>query len=159
MAVAPHPHDLVPRRSYRAALIAGATLNFVRRAAEHAPHIASVGVFLRGLAAELARTKKPNNSIRTLKDAWARYRSVAHLWAGVGYLSADSDVSHLAYFLAVAEDTRRWGETYIPRHGREPVLDAAATWKVPPDLRLPRMVCEISPPRRTTLLMVARGKK
>ncbi|SUS07329.1 hypothetical protein DF3PB_4120008 [uncultured Defluviicoccus sp.] len=45
------------------------------------------------------------------------------------------------------------------RHGREPVLDPAITWKMPGGFRLPEVNFQVRPPRSYTLVMVSRARK
>jgi hypothetical protein len=99
------------------------------------------------IAAELVRQQKGRASKPTLIKMWHKYSAVAHLYGAfqaVRNVSAPTDgprfpcsVDALPMFLAAAEALRRWGESFTPTKGVFPLLAAARTWRVPPNLKLP----------------------
>lgn len=68
---------------------------------------------------------------------WPKYRSVAHLWAAFKcsadlYRQPAWEPENLWGFLALAERIAEVGEAFVPAGATAPVLDPAATWRVPP---------------------------
>lgn len=131
--------------------IAGELLLIVLNLAAYAPHQASLrrarDLFSREQT-EIAASERP------LKQAWSRFKSVAHL-AGALRLHHDAlrrgdeqlepmNPATLPNFLAVAEALRIAGTRHRPPIGRtgsrlspRTTLDPAATWRTPSDLTLP----------------------
>ena len=109
---------------------------------------------LRSASQKLDGRAKFNLSVDRVKNDWKDFRPVAHLWAAffcsfmlphindknlLGHEVMSSDLPH---FLAVAEDYRRFGESWVSkRSGRgrytARLLDPGATWKVPASYGLP----------------------
>jgi hypothetical protein len=67
---------------------------------------------------------------RTQRNLWQRTMPAAHLWAAGLERPIPGD-GRLADWLAETEEIRRKGEAFVPRHGHEPVLDPAHTWRLP----------------------------
>jgi hypothetical protein len=77
-------------------------------------------------------------------EAWAAYKSVAHLFAANILLHADpaaaplrssdggfSVFAGLPYVLKVAQELQDFGLSAVPRGRRVPLLDPGQTWRVP----------------------------
>jgi hypothetical protein len=83
---------------------------------------------------------------------WPQYRSVAHLWAAHRHIVYEQLAAHgnsaaypfpcsaanLSYFLAVAEEFRRLGETTKTKQAPGTVLRANESVRLPADLPLPK---------------------
>jgi hypothetical protein len=67
---------------------------------------------------------------RTQQNLWQQMMPAAHLWANAVQRPIPGD-ARLGDWLLVAEETRLAGETFIPRHGHEPVLDPVQVWRLP----------------------------
>lgn len=106
-------------------------------------------------------------------DFWTKYKSVAHLWAAYHELSGDSpedilteknipiSLDNFPLFLSVAENYRKWGETYEKKRGNKTqkyILDKNETWKVPPDYPLGNVIGDI-PPLDSWSIEILKGKK
>ncbi|MGD0074356.1 MAG: hypothetical protein ABSD31_08415 [Candidatus Binataceae bacterium] len=146
--------------------IAGDLLLLVVTAALRAPEHASLARAIRVLTEDQARGRthggrKVAASPRSVRDAWSRFKSVAHLCAawrlygdggpGLEQLAPISNDT-LPNFLAAAEIFRSLGEAHHAPSGckgtkfyRESLLSPAETWKVPPDLILPELSLGVPP--------------
>ena len=145
--------------------VAGDILLFVLNAALYSPKHASVARATAVWCQDQARgqTQKGGRvaaSPRSVKTAWSRFKSVAHLCGAYSLFQNDqiaaldpTDPKTLRTFLAVAEALRERGELHHPPSGRKnskpsrmSTLDTAATWKTPADLVLPKPVVFSIPP-------------
>lgn len=95
--------------------------------------------------AETMRTAGTTNSSdsaqQMLKRAWRRYCPGAHIIAAWRLLNvpgplAVRDEEAFIKLSSLAEHIRRQAEAFIPPHGRHPILDPVATWKLPGNLPL-----------------------
>jgi|SRR5918999_5011968 hypothetical protein len=67
---------------------------------------------------------------RTQRAIWQAMLPAAHLWATSLQHPIPPD-DRLAGWLSIAEEIRRKGETFVPHHGHEPLLDPMQTWRLP----------------------------
>ena len=67
---------------------------------------------------------------RTQRTIWQAMIPAAHLWAASLHRPIPPD-DRLAGWLSAAEEIRRKGETFIPHHGHEPLLDPVQMWHLP----------------------------
>ncbi len=136
-------------------LVACALL-FILSCARHAPERATLNAALRTTGAQLDRMKLRGGSRASLMSRWRLYAPVAHLWAAMEtkrdlFRRAANDGRVFAEWLALAEEFRRLGESWIPLHGKEPILSPSKTWKVPERFSLPRVEVDIAPPNLVAL--------
>jgi hypothetical protein len=144
----PRLDERVVLRAELRGAVARVVLTNVLRAAEHGhSEFASVNVVLRWMSRELQRLGIARGAgIENLEKYWREYRCVAHLWAAVDELTGrELSQTALFQFLARAEELRRRGEAYTPPHGRETLLDAKVTWKVPDGVLLPAAAASLPP--------------
>jgi hypothetical protein len=112
----------------------------------------------------------------TLREAWKKFKSVAHLWAAYDDLlsllgikklrgSADNNnkppeelfkisIEMFPLFLAASEQYRKFGESYVSSRDLKPVIDPGNTWKIHPSYPLPEVKLtnkEITPWMRNLL--------
>ena len=146
--------------------VAGDLLLLVLNAAILAPEHATLARAIRVWTEDQANGRTPEGrkvaaSPRSVKEAWSRFKPVAHLCAAWriyndGAPSAerlDPTSKHtLPNFLAAAEIFRSRGEAHHAPSGRkgtklyrESLLSPAETWKVPPDLVLPKLWLRVPP--------------
>ena len=111
---------------------------------------------IKGTAVTVGVTEITHSTTQgTMEKAWSPYKTVAHFWAAYNvmrnqYMERDAegvivppvdrwfeDTDAFLKFLAIAENFRRFGESYIPRPAAEPVLAAHSTWRVPEHVHLP----------------------
>jgi hypothetical protein len=117
--------------------------------AEHCPGRASKETAYK-IWEKAAQTKHmPDRSRATLETIFDAFHPAVHLCAAAEIgsdlwqaIQQTRDGRIFAEFLGFAEQLRRMGEA--PGAKGRPLLDASITWKVPPDIILPR--CEISVP-------------
>ncbi len=146
--------------------VAGDLLLLVINAALVAPEHATLARAIRVWTEDQANGRTPEGckvaaSPRSVKEAWSRFKLVAHLCAawrisndqvpGSEQLSPASNDT-LPNFLAAAEMFRIFGEAHHAPSGRkgtklyrDSLLDPDETWKVPSDLVLPELQLKIPP--------------
>jgi hypothetical protein len=150
---------------------AGEVLRFIVKCRIHHPeHPPSVSktwdVLSKTLAGELTRDGRPrSSSISFLKEAWATFKPVAHLWAAAHALPDPTIAPPLEFdparleglpaFLALAEAFRKLGESIIAQGQTIPVLNPAETWCNPPDLILLQIEIDLPPLSEATLRLLA----
>lgn len=86
-------------------------------------------------------TNSFDSARQMLKRAWHRYCPGAHIIAAWGLLNvtgplAVRDEEAFIQLSSLAEHIRRQAEAFIPPHGRHPILNPVATWKLSGDLPL-----------------------
>jgi hypothetical protein len=127
------------------------------------PKDASLARAIRTWCEDQARGKTSDGrsvpaSERSLRDAWKRFKPVAHLCAAwqlhqdLGAASKIDPSADLLNFLAAAEALRTQGEMHHPpagRTGSKPAkfstLDPQQTWHLPSDLKLPTIYLRVPP--------------
>ncbi len=146
--------------------VTGELLLMVISAAIYSPRNASLKRAIRVWSEDQARGKtaegrKVAASPRSIKAAWSRFKSVAHLCGAFQllrnidenspFLPIDSE--QLLRFLAISEKLRRFAEQHHPPSGRAgtrpshaTTLDPELTWRPPSDLVLPRVPLWVPPP-------------
>jgi hypothetical protein len=95
----------------------------------------------RKLAEQLVAERNANSissATATVKRAWRKYNTACHFvaaWILVEQSRPDESAAEATsesfLALSIAEHLRRLGETTVPKNGRDPVLDASETWKMP----------------------------
>ncbi|NJL26399.1 MAG: hypothetical protein HC897_00300 [Thermoanaerobaculia bacterium] len=109
----------------------------------------------------------------TMKMAWGRFKTVAHLWAAYRLWELDCEKDPrcspfepegLITFLAMAEELRRFGTSSFAHSQKEknrPILDPATTWRTPSRLILPSVTfsCDPLPPEVLKQLRKYRARK
>ena len=78
---------------------------------------------------------------------WSNFKPVAHLWAacrviGMEHENGVDEVS-TGRLLAISEELRRRGESYVPKHCKYPVLSPDKSWKLPDGLDLPNVEVDL----------------
>lgn len=89
----------------------------------------------------------------SIRQYWTKYKSVSHLWAAYimwGYAGKVEEISphrqsSLPVFLALAEDFRRFGESYISHGQTGSLLSKGETWRPPTDAPLYKLTFNIPP--------------
>jgi hypothetical protein len=146
--------------------VAGDLLLLVLNAAVLAPEHATLARAIRVWTEDQANGRTPEGrkvaaSPRSVKEAWSRFKPIAHLCAAWRIYNDGAQSSEqldptsertLPNFLAAAEIFRSWGEAHHAPSGRkgtkfyrESLLSPAETWKVPPDLVLPKLWLRVPP--------------
>lgn len=128
--------------------VAAQTLCWVLSCAEHSPAQASLLSARRVLEPSVRKTFRRGTSRANLIKAWQRYMPVAHFWlARLAWRElwneSAGNGSKFALLLALAEETRRLGEGFVPLRASTPVLDPTRTWKVPGRFLLPKVKVEM----------------
>jgi hypothetical protein len=85
---------------------------------------------------------------KSLRQDWAEYKNVAHLWVPYFFYIAHYRFREysphfmpgLSNFLSIAEAFREFGENHFPRGRKEPTLNPAETWYPAKDFPL---LCEV----------------
>jgi hypothetical protein len=72
---------------------------------------------------------EPRLQRRTQSNLWREMMPAVHLWAARHRRPIPG--VELAGWLVEAEEIRRQGEAFVPRHGRDPLLDPTQTWRLP----------------------------
>lgn len=145
-------------------IAAGDVLRFIASYAEHPPE-KPVGVnkAVTMVAERMRQSRYPSGKQvscgrSTIYDAWAKYKSVAHLWAAYrcwiedfesGSILTPWEPNGLLNFLSLAEGFRKNCEmifAFSQRHKAEPILNPAETWQLPTDLHLPFCQLSFDPP-------------
>jgi hypothetical protein len=142
---------------------AGLTLLAVRIIAEHHPaaetSIERAALLVESGTRTLRRAKNRKNfprHERKIREAFYNYRCVAHLWAAWMLLETSrvfevAGSIDLGLLLAVAEDMRRFGESFMMPRRREPILTPSEIWKVPNDMNLPEIRIHLPPLAQSAL--------
>lgn len=128
--------------------VAAQSLCWVLSCAERSPAQASLLSARRALEPGLRKTFRRGTSPANLKMVWKRYMPVAHFWMTLFawrelWKESAGNGSKLALWLALAEETRRLGEGFVPLRASTPVLDPTRTWKVPDRFLLPKVTVEM----------------
>jgi len=160
--------NLVGDSAYGVA-VTGDLLLLVINAAMYSPKDASLARVIRVWGEDQALGKTGGGhsvaaSPRSIKAAWARFKTVAHL-CGAWRLFLNGEITdsnpcdpdELTNFLAVAETLCILGEYHHPPSGRTgskkyqaSILNPEATWKIPDDLTLPTTTLDVPPPTEFT---------
>jgi hypothetical protein len=174
-----HPATGLLRAAYlkdfhNGGVVAGDVLFVVRIIAERHPEIepsiSKSAIVLETDAKQSGRcsldaTKRFWADEKSIRNAFYKYRAVAHLWAAyllmcreAGLASmpaidalnphaAEKIIENFSVLLAVSENMRCFGEEHVlsRRKGKETLLNPAATWRVPSRVPLPDISVTIPP--------------
>jgi len=100
--------------------------------------IIGLGASKRAVMEWLVQKSARGVSLRHLDGIWAKYRSVAHLWA-VFLMAEDvpTEDREMRAFLAAAEEVRQLAEVHKHKNGAGTLVEAGAMWELPEGLLPP----------------------
>lgn len=121
-------------RALQGGMIAGETLHCLLRLAEHCPQAATVS--RARYVVEMARTAtgtEPSNE-KSLRTAWNKFKSVAHLWAAFVDCRGNADFlghDRLTEFLGLADLYARFAIRYRSPGATARLLKSSEIWEIP----------------------------
>lgn len=123
------------------AWMAAQTLLYALHLSEVMPKKASLGNARKVVKALMVKERRRGGGDTDIYEAWKKFSPVSHMWAAFCYTVDNGETfpchrDGVEDFLWLSEYFRKKGENFAHYQAKASFLDASATWKLRPEIRL-----------------------